>query len=294
MIDPRNRADEIEIARIQAALEDMFDRQVAAEPEARETELVQTLHAELASVPESARAGLVDALLALYPADAPAVSSPEEGAELSELRREIERLREQAEPRTVPGRPTGGGEALGEVLTVLLGRGGNEAAVAGDEGRARVTAVVQALVGFAEKLGRTYLAATADRDHTMAGRVQQTIRAELEGRQAGGTVADMLDTIADQVMLQLVAFRNACARGGGELLRELSPTAIEAEVNRTKGGALNSLFLHKNCWDLLSARYRDLQSAEGELYDRFFDRVFRAELYRLGQARGKGGRTDAR
>jgi hypothetical protein len=177
---------------------------------------------------------------------------------------------------------------------VLLGRGGNEAAVAGDEGRARVTAVVKALVAFAEKLGRTYLAATADRDHTMAGRVQQTIRAELEGRQADGTVADMLDTIADEVMLQLVAFRNACARGGEELLRELSPTAIEAEVSRTKGGALNSLFLHKNCWDLLSARYRDLQSAEGEMYERFFDRVFRAELYRLGQARGKGGRADAR
>jgi hypothetical protein len=128
---------------------------------------------------------------------------------------------------------------------VLLGRGGNEAAVARDEGRARVTAVVKALVAFAEKLGRTYLAATADRDHTMAGRVQQTIRAELEGRQADGTVADMLDTIADEVMLQLLAFRNACARGGEELLRELSPTARQLRDSQPTSRASQTA---RGCW----------------------------------------------
>lgn len=276
--------DDAEVRRIQASVEAALDRHVGSSPAEREVAVAETLRAELVGVAESARGAVLRALATLYPAPGP--SGEQTNDELQALREELRALRKTSQAPAVPERPATNVRG-DELVEALVGRRRDlEQLVAGGAAE-RAAPVVKALTDFAIQLCRTYLPAVSDSDRTMTDRIHQAFMAVLTGSKPPSEVEGMLKTVNKVVGVQLRAFPVACRRGALELLKEISPDAIEAEVARTSGKGLGRMFYYKECWELLQKHFQELRDDE-DLYSRYFDRAYRAALVQAMQEIERG------
>lgn len=267
--------------RIQRALDDTLDRHAARPSSERIGALAETLRAELDRVSREQRRPVVDALRALNPDEERVVGIANAGpsAREAELEAEVERLRAALAERPQPAAaPSAAGGAL---VTMLVGSSRErEAWLADADGEQRLVATVRALLQFVGELGRAYLRATSDDDHTMAGRIEAEIAAAVTGRSEELTAT--LETLARQIGGQLLAFRRACDDGARELLRQLAPAAIEADATKASSGMSRRLFFYNECWEIFAKRYEELRGAD-DLYPTYFDGAYRKALLHQGQ-----------
>jgi hypothetical protein len=284
--------------RIQRLLGETLDRHAGGSEVERARALGDTLRAELSALPAADRGPVLAALRALHPDEAPVGARPVAAPpglqlEVDELRAEVERLRAAlAAPAAAPASTASPGEVERSLVTTLAGSGADvEALLADPELAARVASVAQALMEFAERLGRVFLGATTDADRTMAGRVRGLASDAVRGRAAPEALADELERVSRRIGGQLLAFREACEAGARDLLRQIAPAAIEAEANRAASGVGRRLFFYKECWELLMRRHETLRASD-ELFEVYFNGAYQSALLRRsqgGEAAGPGG-----
>jgi hypothetical protein len=278
--------------RIQRLLDETLDRHASGSEVERVHALVDTLRVELRGVAVSDRAPILAALRALNPepdllgSRAPPALTVRE----LELEAEVERLRAVlVEQPLVPA--TAPGETERALVQALVGSGRDVDALLVDPAMAsRAASVARSLVEFTERLGRVFLGAIAEADHTMAGRVRGLVTDVVVGRAEPDVLADAFESIFRQIGGQLLAFREACEIAARDLLKQLGPAAIEAEVARAGTGVGRRFFFHKECWELFAQRHEVLRSSD-ELFETYFNGPYRGALLRQAQGRRGGDQS---
>jgi hypothetical protein len=278
--------------RIQRLLDEALDRHASGSEVERVQALVDTLRVELRGVSADDRGPTLAALRALNAeAELPGARAPQPPAlrEL-ELEAEVERLRAVvSEQPALSATPPG--ETERALLRALVGSGQDVDGLLADPALAsRAASVARSLVEFTERLGRVFLGATAEADHTMAGRVRGLVTDVVLGRAEPGVLAEAFEQIFQQIGGQLLAFREACETGARDLLRQLGPAAIEAEAARSGTGVGRRFFFHKECWELFGQRHEVLRGSD-ELFETYFNGPYRGALLRQAQGRPGGDRS---
>jgi hypothetical protein len=283
-----------EAIRIQHVLDDTLDRNAGRTEAERAEALALALRDEMDALPAAARAAVLAALDALHPEEIVRIVAPEgPSVRERELEDEVAALRAQlaARPEAPAVRPAA--DPLGRrLLQTLLGSGGDASAVLDDAGsEPRVVGVVEALVEFAETVGRSILGLTADPDRTMAGRIRGMLVSELEGRAPAGGLATQLKALQRDIGNQILAFREGSQKGAQDLLKRLAPDVLEAQYASKQRGVLLKVGYFKDLWELFSATHDELKRAD-DVYDEFFERPYLAALQRARrrapERRGKG------
>jgi hypothetical protein len=269
------------IARIQRTVDDAYSRYAGLEEQARVDGLTDALLQALGAEPAAMRAAALDflerenAVAAVGPSAAPPAPAVA-NAEVEELRRELERLRQA--PATAatpsPGAPDGG------VVDALLGADAER--FAGSVDPTRIAGVVQALAAFAVDMVKGFLSAP-DRpgdSFVQLDRFRTAVRGELTGSGAAGSTRSLLAETTRRVGVQLEAFSVACERGAKSLLGEISPELLEDQ--RGEGGF--GPFKYRGMWETFARRHRELTDS-GDLFENFFDPALRNAMYQLGEKR---------
>ena len=267
------------IARVERALDETYSRHAGLDEQARVDALAEALQQALASEPEAARVALLDQLERRNaPAPASSASEPSQSpaanaAELEELRREIERLRQA--PSAAATAPSTGADRA--VLMALLG--GEAERLGSGVDAARVAGVVQALTAFARDLVKGFLSEPGKRGDSIVqlDRFHSAVRGELSGSLAGGSTSALLGEATRRVGVQLEAFSVACARGAKSLLDELGPELLEDQCGEGGFGP----FKYRGMWETFVRRQRELADAS-DLFETYFDPALRNAMYQLG------------
>jgi len=280
--------------RIQRLLDEALDRHASGSEAERVQALVDTLRVELRGLPATDRAPTLTALRALNPdvdLPGPRASQGPSAREL-DLEAEVERLRAAlAEPVAQPAPPAtlpAGATERALVLALAGPQQDVDALLADPALAARAASVAKALVDFTERLGRVFLGATVDPDHTMAGRVRGLVGDVIRGRAEAEALTDAFERIFRQIGGQLMAFREACEAGARDLLKQLGPAAIEAEAARAGTGVGRRFFFYKECWELLAQRHEALRGSD-ELFETYFNGAYRGALLRQAQGDSEKG-----
>src|SRR5262249_29656709 len=155
---------------IQRLLDETLDRHASGSEVERVQALVDTLRAELRSVSVTDRAPTLAALRALNPE--PELFSPRAPQAPTlrelELEAEVEQLR-AALVEQPPASTATSGETERTLVRALVGPGRDLDELLVDPAMAsRGASVARSLVEFTERLGRVFLGAIAEADHTMA------------------------------------------------------------------------------------------------------------------------------
>jgi hypothetical protein len=278
--------------RIQRLLDETLDRHASGSEGERVQALVDTLRAELRNVSVTDRAPTLAALRALNPE--PELFSPRAPQAPTlrelELEAEVEQLR-AALVEHPPASTATPGETERALVRALVGSGRDLDELLVDPAMAsRAASVARSLVEFTERLGRVFLGAIAETDHTMAGRIRGLVTDVVLRRAEPDVLTDAFESVFRQIGGQILAFREACETGARDLLKQLGPAAIEAEVARAGTGVGRRLFFHKECWELFGQRHEVLRSSD-ELFETYFNGPYRGALLRQAQGRPGGDRS---
>jgi hypothetical protein len=277
---------------IQRLLDETLDRHASGSEVERVQALVDTLRAELRRVSVTDRAPTLAALRALNPE--PELFSPRAPQAPTlrelELEAEVEQLRAALVEQPLASTATPG-ETERALVRALVGSGRDLDELLVDPAMAsRAASVARSLVEFTERLGRVFLGAIAETDHTMAGRIRGLVTDVVLGRAEPDVLADAFEHVFRQIGGQILAFREACETGARDLLKQLGPAAIEAEVARAGTGVGRRFFFHKECWELFGQRHEVLRSSD-ELFETYFNGPYRGALLRQAQGRPGGDRS---
>lgn len=268
------------VARVERALDEAYSRYAGLDEESRVEGLAEALQQALASEPEATHADLLDHLArrhTLPPASSsnpPSQAMATNAAELEDLRREIERLR-QAQSAVVVAEPA----ALDRgVLEVLLGADAQRLESSVDP--ARVAGVVKALTAFAVDLVKGFLSAPGRQGDSIVqlDRFRNAVRAELSAASPAGGTDALLEETKRRIGVQLEAFSVACSRGAKSLLDELGPEVLEDLCGDGGFGP----FKYRGMWETFVRRHRELADAE-DLFETYFDPALRNAMFQLGE-----------
>jgi hypothetical protein len=268
------------IARIERALDEAYSRYAGLDEQARVDGLTEALHEALASEPGVTRIALLDQLdkrtaPVLTPvAEQPNQASPAQLAEVQELRREIERLR-QVQSEAVPAASTGAERAV-----VMALAGGEVERLGGSVDGARLAGVVQALAAFARDMVKGFLSEPGKRGDSIVqlDRFHSTVRGELAASLPAGSTAALLGETTQRVGIQLEAFSVACGRGARSLLDELGPELLEDLCGEGGFGP----FKYRSMWETFVRRHRELADAP-DLFETYFDKALVNAIYQLAE-----------
>ena len=268
-------------ARLERAAEEAHSRYAGASQSERAAGIATALREALAAEPEALQSPVLEQMVEWYPLIPVRTDDPALAAELTELRAEVQRLRQQQS--AAPAAPAPPSSIDRSLLEALLGRGAEKEATPPPE---RVVASVRALAALAADLARAFLAITAKAGETAlhADRFRTALRGELAGTQPAGSLQALLDEIKLKVAGQLEAFPTACADGARQILKELDPLLLKDAADESKQGVRLPggfrPFQFREWWETFEKRHAEL-TASDDLYQTYFDGPLRRALYRL-------------